>query len=109
MTTCYLNAERSLSNDSGEGRLIVDMGEESGDEQMPEIKLTNSIDCDDPIIMKFSMLESRFVNDEYDEIKDIDDETSTDNEDQEPSIHFQDVSVLYKRFGQGILLFYNLY
>lgn len=110
------NIVRSSSNDSGEGRLIVDTGDESGDDQINERKTSKShkfvllpisntvvFDCDDPTIMKFSMMESKFVNDEYDEMKNEDDEMSTDNEDEEPSIHYQDVSVSYKRFGQGII------
>lgn len=65
--------------------------------------------CDDPSIMKLSVMESKFVNDEYDDLQNNDNDEFDDDEIlNDVSMPILSDSIKY-HFGQGkfILCFYN--
>lgn len=95
-------SQSALSDRSEEGRLMVDIEEENDDRGRASI-LRTPIDADDPTIMKMSILECKFVNDEFENQHD-DDDYGSDNDDDEITNEQPppcSMSITYRRFGQG--------
>ncbi|KAH7728185.1 Zinc fingerC2H2 type family protein [Aphelenchoides avenae] len=97
-------SQSALSDRSEEGRLMVDIEEENDDRGRASI-LRTPIDADDPTIMKMSILECKFVNDEFE--NQHDDDYGSDNDDDEiPNEQPPpcSMSITYRRFGQENVL-----
>uniref|UniRef100_A0A915CT26 C2H2-type domain-containing protein n=1 Tax=Ditylenchus dipsaci TaxID=166011 RepID=A0A915CT26_9BILA len=100
-------------DENEDGRLIVvdEEEEEENNEQEEGQIMPGQEFFDDPSIMKLSVMESRFVNDEYD-LKNDDDEyeSCSENGDEVDEIIFRDSpppcsdAITYKRFGQENIL-----
>jgi hypothetical protein len=91
-------SDESASDDD---RLVVDIEEDMGEEGDEE----QSIDYNDPNIVKLSVLECKFVNDEFESQND--DDYESDNDDDMPSELPPPPcsnSITYRRFGQENIL-----
>lgn len=91
-----------VSSSSAKNRayMYTKNGEKLNDDEENPIKASEF--CDDPSIMKLSVMESRFVNDEYDDLQNNDDEEDFDDDGIANNVlpPVCSNSITY-RFGQG--------